>query len=111
MRFRSSMRWYRVVDNEGSQRHKSIHAECSQSMPVSLAWRLREVLHSALLNAVIHLERAQLDIFEPNGERLDRSALKETPDLSAYETIYLGYPIWWGRPSDVQLHPVRKRRF
>jgi len=25
-----------------------------------------------------------------------RPALQEIPDLSAYDTIYLGYPIWWG---------------
>lgn len=25
-----------------------------------------------------------------------RPALKATPDVSAYDTVYLGYPIWWG---------------
>ena len=25
-----------------------------------------------------------------------RPALKEIPDVSEYDTIYLGYPIWWG---------------
>lgn len=25
-----------------------------------------------------------------------RPALQQTPDLAAYDTIYLGYPIWWG---------------
>lgn len=25
-----------------------------------------------------------------------RPALKEIPDVSGYDTIFLGYPIWWG---------------
>lgn len=25
-----------------------------------------------------------------------RPALKEIPDVSSYDTIFLGYPIWWG---------------
>ena len=36
------------------------------------------------------------DVALAEQEANERPALKELPDLSAYETIYLGYPIWWG---------------
>ena len=29
-------------------------------------------------------------------ERGDRPAIAELPDLSSYETIYFGFPVWWG---------------
>lgn len=35
-----------------------------------------------------------------------RPAIKSVPDLSGYDTIYLGFPIWWGvapRPVDTFL--------
>ena len=30
-----------------------------------------------------------------------RPALAETPDLGAYDTVFLGYPIWWGKAPRV----------
>ena len=38
-----------------------------------------------------------------------RPAIKSVPDLSGYDTIYLGFPIWWGvapRPVDTFLEDL-----
>ena len=37
------------------------------------------------------------DVAQEEQDADARPALAETPDLSAYDTIYLGFPIWWGQ--------------
>ena len=32
-----------------------------------------------------------------------RPEIENTIDISKYDTIYLGYPIWWGEPPKIIL--------
>ena len=40
--------------------------------------------------------RKLVDEAKTEQSKKARPALKKTPDISAYDTIYIGYPNWWG---------------
>ena len=37
------------------------------------------------------------DVAQQEQDDDARPELKELPDLSSYDTVYLGFPIWWGK--------------